>query len=110
MTTSPLTDPHGLTEQDITDAITGSAQHCAARHVEDGWNLLPTAYRLATFPDDQADLASLLGRVPTYHEQIRLELAIQALLAAAMEAAAEKELASVEARHDGDREARCESE
>lgn len=105
-----LTDPQGLTEQDITDAITGSAQHSAARHVDDGWNLLPSGYRLALFPDDQADLAKLLGRAPTYHEQIRLELAIQALLAAAMEKAAEKELASIEARNDGDSEARDPSE
>ncbi len=106
MTTTTLTDANGLTPEDIADAITGSAAFCAKRHVADGWNLLPDAYRVGDFHEDVAEVAKLLEREALSEERVALETAIRAELVKA----ADRQLASVEAMHDGDREARHPSE
>lgn len=110
MTTSTRLDPNGLAPEDIADAITGSAQHCASEHVEQGWDFDGEPYNVGSFFGDVEDLAKLLGRKPTDEEVTALEVAIREELATLAAKKADRDLASVEAAHDGDREARHPSE
>ncbi len=110
MTTTTLTDANGLDSHDIADAIKGSAQHCAAEHVEQGWDHDGEPYNVGSFFGDVQDLAKLLGRKPSDEEVTALEVAIREELATLAAKKADRDLASVEAAHDGDREARDPSE